>query len=115
MAFFDEGIRRMAAYAILAGAYLPHAATDAAGDVGAVHHDMFLDAPAISWTGLLFFCGAQVSRPTSNRNLRSESECSRHSPCLRACRSSGLHNRISALGPRENGGQSCPIVRGRQG
>jgi hypothetical protein len=48
----------MAAHAIIAGAYLPHAAP---GDVGAKHHDMSLDAPAISWTGLLFFCGAQVA------------------------------------------------------
>src|SRR5258708_36129435 len=112
MGFLDEGIRRMAAYVILAGAYLPHAATDAAGDVGAVHHDVFLDAPAISWTGLLFFCGAQVSRPTSNRNLRSESEYSLHSPCLRACRSSGLHNRISALVARENAVHGCPLLCG---
>src|SRR5260370_31989748 len=112
MAFFDEGIGPMAAHAGLAGAYLPHAATDASGDVGAVHHDMSLDAPAISWTGLLFFCGAQVSRPTSNRNLRSESECSLHSPCFRACRSSGLHDRISALVARENAVHGCPLLCG---
>jgi hypothetical protein len=53
MTLFEErAMRCMAAHAVLAGAYLPHAATDAAGDVGAVHHDMFLDAPAISWTEL---------------------------------------------------------------
>src|SRR5258708_12610677 len=112
MAFFEEGIRGRAAYATFAGASLPHAATDAAGDVGAVHHDMFLDAPAISWTGLLFFCGAQVSRPTSNRNLRSESECSRHSPSLRPSRSSGLHNTISPLVAPENPVHGCPLLCG---
>jgi len=48
---------------------MPHAAPDAAD---AVHHDMSLDAPAISWSGLLFFCEAQVKR----RDLEAKSHTS---------------------------------------
>ena len=58
-----------AAHAI-AGVSLPYAAP---GDVGAVHHDMSLDAHAIRRTGLLFFCGATVSRGNlelTSRSLR---------------------------------------------
>ena len=63
-AFFGEGTTRcMAAHASVARAVLPHAAPDAAGAVGAMHHDTSLDAPATSWTKLLFFCGAQGSSP----------------------------------------------------
>ena len=58
-----------AAHAI-AGVSLPYAAPS---DVGAVHHDMSLDARAIRRTGLLFFCGAPVSRGNlelTSRSLR---------------------------------------------
>jgi hypothetical protein len=35
----------MAAYAVIAGAYLPRAAPNTTGDVGAVHHDMSPQMP----------------------------------------------------------------------
>jgi hypothetical protein len=45
----------MSAYAVVvAGAYLPHAAPDTAGDVGAVHHDISSEACGISKSGLWF-------------------------------------------------------------
>jgi hypothetical protein len=58
----------MPAYAVVAGAYLPHAAPDAAGNVGALHHDTSPDAPGIVRSGLLFFCEARSAVETSNRN-----------------------------------------------
>jgi hypothetical protein len=52
----------MAAHAVIAGIYPPHAAPDTADDVGAMHHDMSPDASGISCSGLLFFYEAQLSR-----------------------------------------------------
>jgi hypothetical protein len=47
--FFEEGaMRRMTAYAVMAGFYLADAAPDTAGDVGAVHHDISPEACGIS-------------------------------------------------------------------
>jgi hypothetical protein len=48
-----------AAHAIIAGACLPHAAP---GDVGAVHHDMFLDAqrPLVDWIVVFLWSVAQA-------------------------------------------------------
>ena len=38
----------MTAYAVMAGLYLADAASDTAGDVGAVHHDISPEAAGIS-------------------------------------------------------------------
>jgi hypothetical protein len=62
----------MAARRIIAGANLPHAA---AGDIGAVHHDTSLNAPAISWTELLFFCEALLEVAILIRNPTSGNGC----------------------------------------
>jgi hypothetical protein len=49
MTFFAEGaIRCMTAHAVLAGLYLADAASDTAGNVGAVHHDISPEAYGIS-------------------------------------------------------------------
>ena len=49
MMFFAEGaIRCMTTYAVMAGFHLADAASDTAGDVGAVHHDISPEAGGIS-------------------------------------------------------------------
>src|SRR6187399_73578 len=60
-AFFDEGavyaeggLRCMTAHAVRAGFYLAPIASDTAGDVGAVHHDISSEACGISKSGLWF-------------------------------------------------------------
>ena len=59
--FFDEAAayaegadRCMTTFAAKARYYLTHAASDTAGDVGAVHHDISSEACGISKSGLWF-------------------------------------------------------------
>jgi len=56
----------MSAYADIAEAYLPLAA----GDVGAVHHDMSPDAAVLVDPDCCFFVKRRSAVETSNRNPR---------------------------------------------
>ena len=67
-----DAIRCMQAYAVIAGAYLPHAAPDTAGDVGAVHHNMSPEAPVLVDPDCCFFVKRRSAVGTSNRNPWSE-------------------------------------------
>jgi hypothetical protein len=69
----------MPAYAVIAGAYLPHAAPDTAGDVGAVHHDMSPEAPVLFDPDCCFFVKpGQPLRPrTEIPRLKTDVACTR--------------------------------------
>jgi hypothetical protein len=69
----------MSAYAVVAGAYLPHAAPDTAGDVGAVHHDMSPEAPVLVDPDCCFFVKRRSAVETSNRNPPAENVYCLHS------------------------------------